>query len=99
MAAGEGAFSRMGLMSILGLSFMQSQGLKATATMPSRIYSLIVTAFAGLIIWPYLLTFWCSNYLAGKYATKSVKKIPDAYMKTLLTTVSIAFVIYLLFFY
>lgn len=99
MAAGEGAFSRMGLMSILGWSYLQSQGIKATATMPSRIYSLIVTGFAGLIVWPYLLTMWFSGFLAGKYATKFVKHIPDKYMKAALTVVSLAFVIYLLFFY
>jgi uncharacterized protein len=99
MAAGEGAFSRIGLMSILGWSFMQAQGIKATATMPSRIYSLIVTGFAGLIIWPYLLTMWCSNFLAGKYATKFVKHVPDQYMKIALTIMSLVFVIYLLFFY
>lgn len=99
MAAGEGAFSRIGLMSILGWSFMQSQGIKATATMPSRIYSLVVTGIAGLIAWPYLLTMWCSNFLAGKYATKFVKHIPDQYMRVALTIVSLGFVVYLLFFY
>lgn len=99
MAAGEGAFSRMGIMAILGLSFLQSQGIKAAATMPSRIYSLVVTAFAGLIIWPYLVTFWIAGFIAGKYATRFVKYIPDALMRTILTVVSILFVIYLLFFY
>ena len=99
MAAGEGTFSRIGIMSILGLSFIQSQGLKATATMPSRIYSLIVTGLAGLIVWPYLLTFWCSNFIAGKYATKFVKRVPDKHLKLALTVVSIGFIIYLLFFY
>lgn len=99
MAAGEGAFSRMGLMSILGWSFLQSQGIKSAATMPSRIYSLIVTGFAGFIVWPYLLTMWVGGFLAGKYATRSVKHIPDKFMKAALTFVSIGFVIYLLFFY
>ncbi len=99
MAAGEGAFSRIGLMSILGWSFMQSQGIKATATMPSRIYSLIITGIAGLIVWPYLLTMWVSNFLAGKYATKFVKNVPDKHMKAVLTVVSAGFVVYLLFFY
>lgn len=99
MAAGEGAFSRMGLMTILGWSFLQSQGIKATATMPSRIYSLIVTGLAGLIVWPYLLTMWVAGFIAGKYATKFVKHTPDKYMKAALTVVSLIFVIYLLFFY
>lgn len=99
MAVGEGAFSRMGIMAILGLSFLQSQGIKAAATMPSRIYSLVVTAFAGLIVWPYLITSWISGFIAGKYATRFVKYVPDALMKTILTAVSIVFVLYLLFFY
>lgn len=99
MAAGEGAFSRMGLMSILGWSFLRSQGIKAMATMPSRIYSLVVTGFAGLIVWPYLLTMWCGGFIAGKYSTRFVKKIPDKYMKNALTIISLGFVIYLLFFY
>jgi uncharacterized membrane protein YfcA len=96
---GQGTFARIAVMSILGLSFMQSQGLIATAMMPMRIYSLIVTGLAGLIVWPYLLTLWCSNYVAGKYATKTVKHIPDAQLKAILTVLSVAFIIYLLFFY
>lgn len=99
MAAGEGAFSRMGIMAIVGLTFLQSQGIKATATMPSRIYSLIVTAFAGLIVWPYMLALWAGGFLAGKYSTRAVKHVPDRLMKIALTVVSILFVIYLLFFY
>lgn len=99
MTAGEGAFSRIGLMTILGWSFMRSQGIKAAATIPSRIYLLVVTTFAGLIIWPYLLTMFCATFLAGRYATAFAKKIPDKYMKAALTVISLAFVVYLLFFY
>lgn len=99
MAAGEGAFSRMGIIAILGLTFLQSQGIKATATMPSRMYSLVVTGFNGLIVWPYLVTFWVAGFIAGKYSTRFVKHVPDALMKTILTIVSIIFVTYLLFFY
>lgn len=99
ITAGEGTFSRMALVSLIGLSFVQSQGLKSVATMPARFYSLVVTGFVGLIVWPYLLTYWCSNFLAGKYSTRFIKKVPDAHMKVLLTIISVAFVIYLLVFY
>ncbi|HEX7633337.1 MAG TPA: sulfite exporter TauE/SafE family protein [Candidatus Saccharimonadales bacterium] len=99
IAAGEGAFSRMGIMAILGLPFVESTGLKATATTPSRIYLLIVTAFVGLIVWPYLLTMWVGNFIAGKYSTKFVKKVPDHFLKPILTLMSIGFVVYLVFFY
>ncbi len=99
IAAGEGTFSRMGMMVILGMTFIQSTGIKATATMPARIYSLVVTGLAGYIVWPYLLTLWASNFIAGKYAMKFAKKIPDLYMRTAITFISLGFVIYLLFFY
>ena len=96
---GEGTFGRLALMFTLGLSFIESQGISAAAKMPARAYSLVVTGFAGLIIWPYLLTFWCCNFFAGKYATKLLKRIPDAYMRTIMVVISIAFAIYLLFYY
>lgn len=99
ISAGEGAFSRFGLMMILGWTFIQSQGIKAAATIPSRIYLIVVTAFAGLIVWPYLLTMWCATFIAGRYATGYAMKVPDMHMKTFLTIISIVFVIYLLFFY
>ena len=99
LSAGQGAFSRIGLMSILGWSFMQTQGITATAGVPARIYALVVTGIAGLIVWPYLLTMWCSTFIAGKYATKFAKHIPDTYMRAALIIVSLLFVIYLLFFY
>jgi uncharacterized membrane protein YfcA len=96
---GQGTFGRIAVMSILGMSYIETQGVTSTATMPTRIYSLFVTGFAGLIIWPYLLTKWCANVIAGKYATKFVKNVPDAYMKAVLTVLSIAFVVYLVAFY
>lgn len=99
MSAGDGTFSRMGLMFILGMSFIQSQGITAAAALPSRIYSLVITSLAGLIIWPYLLTMWCSTFFAGKYATRFAKHVPDKSMRVALTVVSLIFVTYLLFFY
>lgn len=99
MGVGEGTFSKFALMSVLGLTFLQSQGLGAAAGIPARIYSLVITAIAGLIVWPYVITFWISTFLAGRYATKFVKRIPDTYLKISLTIISIAFVLYLLFIY
>jgi uncharacterized membrane protein YfcA len=96
---GEGAFSKFALMSVLGLTFIQSQGIKSVATVPSRIYSTVVTAIAGLIVWPYTLTLLASTFLGAKYATKVAKKIPNNYLMAGLTAVSLAFIAYLLFFY
>lgn len=96
---GEGTFGRLAFMFTLGLSFVASQGIGAAAKMPARAYSLVITAYSGLIIWPYLLTFWCSNFIAGKYATKFVKKVPDKYMRTAMIAISLVFAAYLLFYY
>lgn len=99
LSVGQGSFSRVGLMSILGWSFMQSQGITAAAAVPARIYTLVVTGMAGLIVWPYWLTMACSSFIAGKYATKFAKHIPDKHLRTTLTVISLLFVVYLLFFY
>ena len=99
MGVGEGTFSKFALVSVLGLTFLTSQGLGAAAGIPARIYSLVVTALAGLIVWPYVLTFWVATFIAGKYSTRFVKKLPDSFLRAALTIMSIVFVVYLLFFY
>lgn len=93
---GEGTFSKLALMSVLGFSFIKSQGLKAAATVPGRIISLVVTSIAGLLVWPYVITLALSTFIASKYATRIAKRIPDQYLKAVLAVVSVAFVIYLL---
>lgn len=99
IAPGEGTFSKFALMSVLGLTFLQSQGMKSAATVPSRIYAMVVYTIAGLVIWPYAMTLWVSTFIGSKYATKLAKKVPDSYLKAVLAIVSVAFVVYLLFFY
>jgi uncharacterized membrane protein YfcA len=99
ISLGGGTFSKFAVISVLGLTFMQGQGLSAAASVPARIYSVVVTSIAGLIIWPYVITFWVSTYIGGKYATRFVKHIPDIYLKVALSVVCVGFVAYLLFFY
>lgn len=99
IGAGEGTLAKMGIMSIMGYTFIQSHGIKSTASMPTRFYSLVVTAMAGLIIWPYLITKWCTGFIAGKYSTKFVKRVPDKYMDRIITTITVLFVVYLVLFY
>lgn len=99
IGAGEGTLAKMGIMSIMGYTFIQSHGIKSTASMPTRFYSLVVTAMAGLIIWPYLITKLLTGFVAGKYSTKFIKRVPDKYMQIIVTAVTVLFVIYLIFFY
>jgi uncharacterized membrane protein YfcA len=99
VAAGEGTLGKLSLMTVLGLSFMQSQGIKAAATIPSRLYMLVVGTINGLIVWPYLIVMWVGGFIAGKYATRFASRLPDKLMKVLLTVVSIWLIVYLLFVY
>lgn len=96
VAAGEGTIGKLTLMSILGWSFTQSQGIKAAASIPSRLYMLVVGTLAGFIVWPYLFAMWIGGFTAGKYATKFAAHFPDKLMKALLTIISVALIVYLL---
>ncbi|MYB39951.1 sulfite exporter TauE/SafE family protein [Candidatus Saccharibacteria bacterium] len=98
IGVGEGTFAKLGIMLIFGLTFVQVQGFKTTATIPIRIYSLIVTALAGLIVWPYLLSMWAGSFIAGRYSTKYAKRIPDRYLRYGLTVVALLFIAYLILF-
>jgi uncharacterized membrane protein YfcA len=99
VSLGGGTFSKFAIISVLGLTFIEGQGLSAASGIPNRIYSLIATSIAGLIVWPYVITFWVSTFIAGKYATRFVKHIPDIYLKVSLAIISIGFVAYLLLAY
>ena len=77
IGVGEGTFARLGIMLLFDLTFLQSHGLKTIATVLLRVYSLIVTGLAELIVWPYLLVMGTDGFLAGKYATKHIKKMPQ----------------------
>ncbi len=96
---GEGTFTKISIMLILGTTFIKSHGIKTAAMIPSRIYSLVITALSGLIIWPYLLVFWVSTFISGKYATKFITLIPERYLKLGLVTLSIIFIFALIFVY
>jgi uncharacterized membrane protein YfcA len=99
ISLGGETIAKFAVISVLGFTFLKGQGIMAASGVPARLYTLIATSIAGLIVWPYVLTLWVSTFIAGKYATKFVKKIPDRYLKFSLTVVSAAFVAYLLFMY
>ncbi len=92
----EGTFSRLALMSLLWFSFVECQWIKTLWFIPIRIYSWIITASVGLIIYPYLITLLVSNFIAWRYATKFASIIPERIMKKMLSVVAIMFIVYLL---
>lgn len=99
ISIGEGTFARLALMLLLGMSFIEFHGLKTLGTIPIRIYSWIVTAIAGFIIYPYLITLMIANFIAGRYATKLAAKLPEKVIMQLLVTIAIFFIIYILLFH
>lgn len=96
ISMGEGTFAKLAMIVIFGMSFVGSHGIKSLAILPTRVYSFVVTVTLGLIAWPYLLTLWVSNFLAGKYATKFIKKIPEVYLRRVLLCVVCAYLLLLL---
>ncbi|MDC0506100.1 sulfite exporter TauE/SafE family protein [Candidatus Gracilibacteria bacterium] len=92
----EGTFSKIALMSLLGFSFIGTMGVKTTAILPIRIYSLVVTMMSGLIFLPYLIVLLVATFIAGVYGVRFAKKIPEKYLKRFLIIVTITYLIYLL---
>ena len=98
IGVGGGIFFRLGMMLTLGLSFMQSHGLRAMSILPTYVYVLPVLTWAGLVAWPYVLGLWAGGFLSGRYVTKYMKKIPERYTRPGLAVVASVFIAYLLLF-
>lgn len=98
IGVGEGTFFRLGIMLLMGLSFMQSHGLRAAAVLPISFYVLVVAGAAGLIAWPYLLAMWAGGFLASRYVTRHMRKIPERYTLPSMTGLSLLFITYLILF-
>ena len=96
IGVGEATFTKITLISVLGLTFIESHGLKSIVVFPARVYSLVVMGLKGFIIWPYLFTFWVSNFFVGRYVTKYIQRVPEKYLKGLITTFAVLFLIKLI---
>jgi uncharacterized membrane protein YfcA len=93
---GSGTFLKLVLLSILRISVVDSISVGSIITMPSSIFSFVMTALAGLIMWPYCLTLWVGTFIGGRYATKFAQKVPDHYMRWLLIFIISLYLIWLL---
>jgi uncharacterized membrane protein YfcA len=92
---GEGTFSKLAIASCLGMTFMETHGVKTVAMVPMRVISLVATATAGILVWPYVITLWCSNFIAGRLSTKIVARLPEPVARNLLCVAAVAFMCYL----
>jgi uncharacterized membrane protein YfcA len=96
ISVGEGTLGKVALIGLLGISFFDSMVIRSVAILPARIFSLIVTAASGLIVWPYLLSLSVGSFLAAKYVTIHIRKVPDSYLRTVLIVATVVYIFYLL---
>jgi uncharacterized membrane protein YfcA len=97
---GEGTFTKLALMTIMGVTLLESHGVKTAAMIPIRIFALVVAIVKGFIIWPYLLVMLLATFLAGWVATKYiVEMVSERIMRWCLAIVGIFFTVFMLFAY
>ena len=93
---GVGTFQKISFMSILRISFADSLGIGTISSLPAQLFSLTVTAITGLIAWPYFLMLLLGSYIGANFVTRFVRKIPDAYLRTLLIILAFLYLAYLI---
>jgi uncharacterized membrane protein YfcA len=93
---GSGTFMKLVFISLLRVSFVDSLGIGSMISLPASLFSLIATAMAGLIVWPYCLTLWVGTFIGGRYGTKFARKVPDRYLYGLLILVVSLYLVWLL---
>lgn len=98
LSIAEGTFGRLAVMALLGADFVESHGLKTIATIPARVYSLVITGANGLIVWPYLVTLGIAGFIAGTMSTRVVKRMSPGTAKVMMVVVAGMFLLYLLLF-
>ncbi len=83
-------------MTLLRLTVVDSLGISNVVAMPAALFSFVFTAIDGLIAWPYLFTLWLGTFIAGRYTTQFVQKIPDTYLRRLLICVVFVYIVWLI---
>lgn len=93
---GSGTFQKIALLGILRLTFADSLLLNNLVSLPAGIFFLILTAYSGLLVWPYVVSLWLGTFIAGVYATRFVHRVPDRYLRWLLIAVTVLYLVALL---
>lgn len=91
-----GTFRKMSYMSLLKVSVKDSIGLSNAIDFPWFTFSFVVTAIAGLIVWPYLIALILGTYIGSRFAIGQVKKISDAYLRILLIFLTVVYLVFLI---
>lgn len=93
---GSGTFIKIAYTSLLKMKVSDSIGVSNIVYLPATIFSLIVTAIAGLLVWPYLITLWVSTFIGSHYVAKYSQKIPEEYLRKLLMVLCLLYLLFLI---
>jgi len=92
---GSGTFQKIAFTSLLRMKIVDGIGIGNIIYTPLNIFSIIVTAFAGLLAWPYVIALWFGTFIGSHFVAKHIRKVPDHYLRVLLIVVSLVYLIYL----
>lgn len=95
LVVGTGTFQKIAFVDLLKIRVMDSIGIGSIIVIPRTVFSLVVTAIAGILAWPYLITLWVATYIGAHYVARHVRKVPDTYLRTLLIALTTLYLLYL----
>jgi uncharacterized membrane protein YfcA len=93
---GAGTFQKMIYTSLLRIKFIDGLGISNIIYFPPTIFSIIVTAIAGLLAWPYMITLWVGTFVGSHHVVKYIKRVPDTYLRNLLSVLVVLYLMYLI---
>lgn len=93
---GYGTFLKIILNGLMGIDANESIGISNIIDLPLLVFSFIVTAIAGLIAWPYLITLWISTYIGANYVARYIQKVPEAALRKMLVIIASIYLFYLI---
>ena len=93
---GSGTFMKVVFSNLLRLTVADGIGISQIIFLPATIFSFILTAIVGLIAWPYLITLWVGTFIGSHLMAKQIRKIPDIYLRFMLSILTLTYLIYLI---
>lgn len=93
---GAGTFQKIIFTSLLRMKVTDGIGVGNIVYLAPTIFSLVVTAIAGLLAWPYLITLWVGTFIGAHYVARYAQRIPDKYLRNLLVVLCICYLSYLI---
>ncbi len=92
---GVGTFNRFAYASLLRIGFVESLGITSLIVIPATLFSTIVTGISGLIAWPYFIMIFVGSFIGANFVSRHIRKVPEKYLRTLLLTLVILYLVYL----